>query len=99
MAKGWKDVLPVVSEQAREQLMAAMADDAAAWKKWMIHHLKDDNPEINTLLLELAKDSPDPKGLVMAGYAVYRALELAQEVETATLAPLDAMLAEAPTEG
>jgi hypothetical protein len=75
-------LLPVVSEQTRQELERLVQQDADAWKRQMIHHLKEDNPEINTLLLEIAKQSADAKQVILAGYIVYKALEMAHEEET-----------------
>lgn len=79
-------MLPIISESIKDDLLAVMGDHApveakAEWKKTMIHHLKDENPEVNALLLALAQTSSDPKTVVLAGYAIYKALELAQEEE------------------
>jgi hypothetical protein len=82
-------MLPVVSEQARETLEASVGRDLEAWKKSMIAQIKDENPEINSLLLTLAQNSPDPKAVIMAGYMVYKALELAYAEEGQSLRELE----------
>jgi hypothetical protein len=74
-------MLPVVTEATRGLVDQILTGDLNAWKKDMIHHLKEDNPEINGLLLELAQNSSDPKTVILAGYLVYKALELAQDDE------------------
>lgn len=82
-------MLPVVSEEVRQELAALLASDQAkTWQKEMIHHLKEDNPEVNAMLLELSQQSSDPKAVVLAGYLVYKALELAEEEEQAFQLPV-----------
>jgi hypothetical protein len=75
-------VLPVITSDIREQVEALLAEHADEWKREMVHHLKEDNPEVNSLLLNIANGSADPKGIVMSGYLVYKALELAYAAET-----------------
>lgn len=74
-------MLPVVTESTRKTLEQALLENEEAWKKKMVHRLKEENPEVNTLLLELAQKSKDPKAVILAGYLIYNALELAQEEE------------------
>lgn len=74
-------MLPVVSEEARQEILHLILTAENNWKKEMIHHLKEENPEINALLIDLAQTSQDPKKVVLAGYAVYKALEMAQDEE------------------
>ncbi len=50
----------------------------------MLQYLRNENPEINSILLDLAQQSLDPKMVIQAGYKVYRALELAFESEKRT---------------
>jgi hypothetical protein len=79
-------MLPVITDDVRQTMMTiAKQDNLKAWQRDMIHHLKEDNPEVNTLLLELAQSSADPKAVVLAGYLVYKALEMAAEEEDAQL--------------
>jgi hypothetical protein len=75
-------LLPVVTPETRKKLDEYIAKSEEQWKREMIHHLKEENPEINSLLLELAQNSTDPKNVVMAGYLVYKALEMAQTEES-----------------
>lgn len=74
-------MLPVVTAEIRESLEAIVQGPSDEWKREMVHHLKEDNPEINSLLLTLAQDSKDAKRVILAGYLVYKALELAEENE------------------
>lgn len=74
-------MLPVVTADIREELEIIMDTTPEEWKKEMIHHLKEDNPEVNSLLLKLAQTSSDPKKVILAGYMVYKALEQADDAE------------------
>jgi hypothetical protein len=74
-------VLPVVTPTIRESLEEVIQNPTDEWKREMVHHLKEDNPEINTLLLSLAQGSSDAKKVILAGYLVYKALEIAEENE------------------
>jgi hypothetical protein len=79
--KGVCRLLPVVTEETRKSLEQSLLDDEESWKKKMVHRLKEENPEINSLLLDLAQRSKDPKAVILAGYIIYNALELALEEE------------------
>ena len=72
-------MLPILTEDIRLQIMEDLRRDDQAWKKAMVHRLKEENPEVNTLLLEWAQESNDPKAVIMAGYLVYQALEASME--------------------
>lgn len=74
-------MLPVVTSDIRGELEALTQNTPDEWKREMVHHLKEDNPEINTLLLNLAQNSSDAKRVILAGYLVYKALERAEENE------------------
>ena len=46
----------------------------------MIHYIKEENPEVNTSILEAAKNTDlDPKAVALGAYMVYRMLELASD--------------------
>ena len=74
-------MLPVVTEETRRTLETNITSNEESWKKEMVHRIKVENPEINSLLLTLAQDSDDPKLVIKAGYMVYNALEIAQKDE------------------
>jgi hypothetical protein len=74
-------VLPVVTSDIRETLEEIVQNSSDEWKREMVHHLKEDNPELNSLLLTLAQNSSDAKKVILAGYLVYKALEIAEENE------------------
>lgn len=46
----------------------------------MIHYLKDENPEINTAIIEAANQtSLDPKAVALGAYMTYALIELAMK--------------------
>ena len=50
------------------------------WRKKMIHYLKDENPEINTAIIEAAnRTSLDPKAVALGAYMTYALIELAMK--------------------
>jgi hypothetical protein len=77
-------VLPVFSEDLRQALLQQAAT-GTDWRRAMIHQLKEENPEINSMLLEIAQVSQDPKNVLLAGYLVYKAIELSYNAETQNL--------------
>ena len=78
-------MLPIVTEPIRSQIIQLLTDTPAEWKREMVHRLKQVNPEVNAMLLDVAQQSSDPKGAVLAGFAVYQALELAMTDEDTEL--------------
>lgn len=74
-------MLPVVTSDIREHLEGIVENGSEEWKRDMVHHLKEDNPELNSLLLNLAQDAQDAKKVILAGYMVYKALEIAEQNE------------------
>lgn len=78
-------MLPIVTEETRKILEDEFQKDEKSWRKDMINHIKEENPEINSLLLEAANkwctSDADKKKVIVAGYLVYKALEMAQEEE------------------
>ena len=46
----------------------------------MIHYIKDENPEINTAIIEAAnKTNLDPKAIALGAYMTYSLIELAMK--------------------
>ncbi|MCA9788535.1 MAG: hypothetical protein KC476_02015 [Cyanobacteria bacterium HKST-UBA06] len=74
-------MLPVVTADIRESVEQAIEANPDEWKREMIHHIKEENPELNSLLLTMAQNAQDPKHVIMAGYMVYKALEIAEASE------------------
>lgn len=70
-------MLPVVTEEIISVVSAQLEASEEDWKRQMVHRIKEDNPEVNTLLLELATQTDDPKAFILGGYLLYAAMELA----------------------
>ena len=52
--------------------------DIHTWRKKMIHYIKDENPEVNTAIIEIAQKSDlDPKAVATGAYLAYLLLEKA----------------------
>ena len=75
-------MLPIVSEQSRKALEETLLADLEGWKSGMVQHIREENPEVNSLLLKLAQKVRDPKSFILGGYLVYKLLELAEDEES-----------------
>ena len=52
----------------------------------MIHYIKDENPELNSAIIELAnKTSLDPKALATGAYLAYKLLEIEANGESSSI--------------
>lgn len=74
-------MLPLVTEEVLNVVMAQLDASEEDWKRQMVHRIKEENPEVNTLLLEMATQTDDPKAFILGGYVVYAAMELAARQE------------------
>lgn len=73
-------MLPIVSEENAAAAFSEIFKDMPAWRKKMIHYLKDENPEINTAIIEAANHtSLDPKAVALGAYMAYALIELAMK--------------------
>ena len=71
-------MLPVISEDVANTAFSEIFEDMPAWRKRMIHYIKDENPEINTAIIEAAnKTDLDPKAVALGAYMTYLMIELA----------------------
>ena len=77
-------MIPIITEENSAAAFIEIFKDMPAWRKKMIHYIKDENPEINTAIIEAAnKTSLDPKAVALGAYMAYKLIELAmQEEET-----------------
>ena len=67
-------IFPIVNRL--DQLVGEILPNIAQWRKDMIHYIKDENPEINTAIIEIAqKTNLDPKAVATGAYMVYKLLE------------------------
>lgn len=72
-------MLPIIYEENYIKVTEDITKDIAAWRKKMIHYIKDENPELNSAIIEIAnKTSLDPKAVATGAYMAYMLLENAQ---------------------
>lgn len=75
-------VLPIISEEHASLVFAEIFQDVHSWRKKMIHYLKEENPEINTAIIEVANNTElDPKAVALGAYMAYMLLETAGREE------------------
>ena len=73
-------MLPIVSEENAAEAFSEIFKDMPAWRKKMIHYIKDENPEINTAIIEAANQTDlDPKAVALGAYMTYTLIELAMK--------------------
>lgn len=71
-------MLPIITEEHSSLAFAEIFQDVHEWRKKMIHYLKEENPEINTAIIEAANNtSLDPKAVALGAYMTYILLEMA----------------------
>lgn len=79
-------MLPVISEDIATTAFSEIFEDMPAWRKKMIHYIKDENPEINTAIIEAAnKTNLDPKAVALGAYMTYLLIELASKENDAIM--------------
>lgn len=67
---------PLISTENMESLVEEMLLDIHSWRKSMIHYIKDENPELNSAIIEIAqKSNLDPKAVATGAYMTYKLLE------------------------
>lgn len=73
-------MLPVITEEISAEIFTEVFKDVPSWRKTMIHYIKDENPEINTAIIEAAnKTDLDPKAVALGAYMTYLLLERATQ--------------------
>lgn len=74
-------MLPIITEDMSAEIFSEAFKDVQAWRKNMVQYLKEENPEINSAILEVAKhdESIDLKAVALGAYLSYRLLEVATE--------------------
>lgn len=82
-------MLPIITEEVREKIVVEALQDVNAWRKQMIHYIKEENPEVNSAIIEAANNTElDPKAVALGAYMTYKMLELARDQEGASLEEL-----------
>lgn len=73
-------MIPVITEENAAMAFSEIFEDMPAWRKKMIHYLKEENPEINTAIIEAANNTDlDPKAVALGAYMTYSLIELAMK--------------------
>ena len=74
-------MLPIITEEMSSEVFSEAFKDVQAWRKNMVQYLKEENPEINSAILEVAKfdENIDLKAVALGAYLSYRLLEIATE--------------------
>ena len=74
-------MLPIITEEMSSEVFSEAFQDVQAWRKNMVQYLKEENPEINSAILEVAKfdENIDLKAVALGAYLSYRLLEIATE--------------------
>ena len=74
-------MLPIITEEASSEIFGEVFQDVQTWRKSMVQYLKEENPEINSAILEVAKydESIDLKAVALGAYLSYRLIEVATE--------------------
>lgn len=77
-------MLPIITEEMSSEIFGEVFQDVQAWRKNMVQYLKEENPEINTAILEVAKydENIDLKAVALGAYLTYRMIETATENDT-----------------
>lgn len=73
-------MLPIISEENSAAVFSEVFKDMPGWRKKMIYYIKDENPEINTAIIEAAnKTNLDPKAVALGAYMTYILIEQAMK--------------------
>jgi len=69
-------MLPEISEDNYKKVTADVLSDIQGWRKSMIHYIKDENPELNSAIIEIANNTElDPKAVATGAYMAYCMIE------------------------
>lgn len=73
-------MLPEIDEENFNNVTNEILADISAWRKSMIHYIKEENPELNSAIIELAnKTDLDPKAVATGAYMAYILIENASK--------------------
>ena len=69
-------MLPEIDEENFNSVVDEILTDISAWRKNMIHYIKEENPELNSAIIELEnKTDLDPKAVATGAYMAYILVE------------------------
>ena len=67
-------------------IIAEIFQDVHSWRKKMIHYIKDENPELNSAIIDIANLTElDPKAVATGAYMAYKLIEEAQAEENSMI--------------
>lgn len=80
-------MLPIITEEISTEIFSEVFQDIHSWRKNMVQYLKEENPEVNTAILEVAKydENIDLKAVALGAYLSYRMIEVAAENDSLTI--------------
>lgn len=80
-------MLPIITEEMSSEVFTEAFQDVQSWRKNMVQYMKEENPEINTAILEVAKydETIDLKAVALGAYLSYRLLEVATDNDGLTI--------------
>lgn len=80
-------MLPIITEEMSSEIFTEAFQDVQSWRKNMVQYMKEENPEINSAILEVAKhdENIDLKAVALGAYLSYRLLEVATDSEGITV--------------
>jgi hypothetical protein len=80
-------MLPIITEEITTEIFGEAFQDVQAWRKNMVQYIKEENPEINSAILEVAKydEGIDLKAVALGAYLSYRLIEIASDTDSTTL--------------
>ena len=80
-------MLPIITEEMSTEVFSEAFQDIHTWRKNMVQYIKEENPEVNSAILEVAKhdENIDLKAVALGAYLSYRLIEVATENEGLTL--------------
>ena len=72
-------MLPIIKEEQKDIVFTDILNDIHAWRKSMIHYIKEENPEIIQAIIDIASISDlDPTAVALGAYMVYKLIEIAE---------------------
>ena len=79
-------MLPLIAEEIRAELTDEVIQNVNIWRKKMIHYIKEENPEVNAAIIDVAgKTELDPKAVALGAYLTYIMLEKAEKAESGVI--------------
>lgn len=83
-------MLPIITQENSSLAFAEIFQDVQAWRKSMIHYIKEENPEINSAIIEASQNTDlDPKAVALGAYMTYILLENAMKEEQGMVSILE----------